>query len=151
LLNTASDLLEATRGRPRQANLKRAVSTVYYALFHCLARSGADLMIGSTKAARSEDAWSQVYRALDHATAKKACNNVAVIRMLPQGVQELAAKFRDMQTKRHDADYNPGARFYKSAVQQDIDDTAAVIGAFDRESAKDRRAFAAFVLLKQRG
>ena len=30
------------RGRPRQADLCRAVSTAYYALFHTLAGCGAD-------------------------------------------------------------------------------------------------------------
>jgi hypothetical protein len=45
LLKTASDLSHA-RGKPRQSNLKRSIITCYYALFHTLARSCADLVIG---------------------------------------------------------------------------------------------------------
>lgn len=56
------DLLEAARilaladeqGAPRQANLRRALSTAYYALFHCLARCAADTVVGALKARRSE-------------------------------------------------------------------------------------------------
>ncbi len=45
------------RGHPRQAELRRAVSTAYYAMFHSLARCGADLVAGSTKQHRSQLAW----------------------------------------------------------------------------------------------
>ena len=37
LLDIADDLVRRETGRPRQASLKRAVSTSYYALFHALA------------------------------------------------------------------------------------------------------------------
>ena len=51
LLQMAADLVEINPGRPRRAYLCRAVSTVYYALFHCLARSCADFeRLGGTSA-----------------------------------------------------------------------------------------------------
>ena len=37
-------------GRPNQADLRRAVSTTYYALFHALARCCANTLIGATPA-----------------------------------------------------------------------------------------------------
>ena len=37
LIEAARDMTESGRGRPTQAKLRRAVSTAYYAMFHCLA------------------------------------------------------------------------------------------------------------------
>ena len=77
LLDTARDLIVVTGGRkPRQSNLHRATSTAYYAMFHTLARSVADLMIGSSGAKRrSNGAWKQAYRALDHGVVKSTCKD----------------------------------------------------------------------------
>ena len=57
----------------RQADLRRAVSTAYYALFHGLAETAADRLVGATPPARRYLAWSRVYRDLNHTSAKKAC------------------------------------------------------------------------------
>ena len=46
LLQIATDLAEINTRRPRRTDLCRALSTVYYALFHCLARTCADSMAG---------------------------------------------------------------------------------------------------------
>ena len=71
---TARDLVDSNpRGRPRETNLRRAVSTTYYALFHCLAAAGADLLVGGAGADRSRPAWRQAYRALQHGPARKRC------------------------------------------------------------------------------
>ena len=52
---TAKDLVQAnTRGRPRETNLRRAVSTAYYALFHGLAECCADMLVGGSGANRSQ-------------------------------------------------------------------------------------------------
>jgi hypothetical protein len=58
--------------------------------------------------------------------------------------------FVQMQLKRHKADYDPSERIFKSAVLADISAVKAVIDDFGNASLKDRRAFAALVLLKQR-
>ena len=53
LAQTAADLLNTGLGRPRQSNLRRAISTVYYAMFHCLAKCCADTIVGGRGATRS--------------------------------------------------------------------------------------------------
>jgi hypothetical protein len=143
LLNTASDLLEGSRGRPRQANLKRAVSTVYYSLFHCLARCGADLMIGSAQEARRQAAF-------EHTAAYKACTNPTILLSFSPAMRSFARTFADLQTKRHDADYDPSSRFRKSAVVQDVSDALTALTAFGGASGAERRAFVAAVLLRTR-
>ena len=44
-LDLARDILGLTRGRPRQIALKRAISNAYYAPFHCLAESNANIYL----------------------------------------------------------------------------------------------------------
>jgi uncharacterized protein (UPF0332 family) len=46
LIVTARKLAKASPKKPRQADLKRAVSTAYYALFHALAKNAADQLVG---------------------------------------------------------------------------------------------------------
>ena len=65
LLTTARKLARANPRKPSQADLKRAISTAYYAVFHVLAKQCADAFAGSGPG-RSDKAWNQVYRALEH-------------------------------------------------------------------------------------
>ena len=46
LLGIAADLVRRETGRPRQASLKRAVSTFYHALFHALAHECVSQTVG---------------------------------------------------------------------------------------------------------
>ena len=38
-ISTARELIPTGQGKPRNTDLRRAVSTAYYAMFHCLAHS----------------------------------------------------------------------------------------------------------------
>ena len=104
-IQTARDLA-TSHGRPRRANLRRAVSTTYYALFHCLAACCADTLVGGAGSDRSEQAWRQTYRALQHGPARERCAH-RNIEWFPNEIQDLANVFVNMQTKRHSADYDP--------------------------------------------
>lgn len=143
-------LVASKSGKPSQANLRRATSTIYYALFHCLARSVADLLVGGSNAVRSKSAWQQAYRALEHGSAKNACKDQRVLKKFPKDVEDFANQFVTMQAKRHKADYDPFGKFYKSAVLQDLADAEDVIKRYQAAAIKDRRAFAAFVVFKPR-
>ena len=65
-------------------------------------------------------------------------------------VQDFGSLFVEMQRKRHTADYDPDAQFAKSDVMKDIGRVEDVIARFADLPAKDRRAFAIYVLLDQR-
>ena len=148
---TAEDLAGSDRrGRPRQTNLRRAVSTTYYALFHCLAVCCADMLVGGPGSDRSRAAWRQTYRALRHGVARQRCQRHAIISRFPAAIQDFAKLFSEMQAKRHAADYDPYAAFFKSDVLQDIAAAAAIIDLFNATPARDRRAFAVYVLLDVR-
>ena len=150
LIATARELVASGRGRPRQANLCRAVSTAYYAMSHCLAACCADTLVGGVGADRSEPAWRQAYRALEHGTARQRCGRPAIVGRFPTEIRQFASKFVDMQEKRHKADYDPEAAFSRSIVAKDIDETDETIRDFYRVPVKDRRAFAVYVLLSVR-
>lgn len=138
------------RGRPRQAELRRAVSTAYYAMFHTLARCGADLVAGSTKQHRSQLAWQQAYRALDHGETRKRCTQKTRLAEFPNEIQDFAAAFVRLQRLRHWADYDPLSMFYRSLVLQWIEEVDNSISDFNSVARADRKAFAVYVLLKHR-
>ena len=150
LIATARDLAATGRGRPRQSNLCRAVSTTYYAMFHCLALCCADTLVGAAGTNRSEPAWRQAYRALEHGVARQRCRHRPIMQRFPSEVRQFADKFVDMQQKRHQADYDPEADFAKLIVARDIDETDQAIRSFQGVPVKDRRAFAVYVLLSVR-
>lgn len=116
-------------------------------MFHCLARTCADLLIGGSGATKSKHAWVEVYRSLGHGAAKSACEDKK-ISSFPASIGDFADKFVELQSKRHDADYNPYARFYKSDVVTDIGEVKLIIRDFEAAPIKDRRAFASWVLFR---
>ena len=145
---TAKDLTEADRrGRPRETNLRRAISTTYYALFHCLATCCADMLVGSAGANRSRPAWRQTYRALQHGTARRRCRRQDIITKFPVEIQDFAKHFIVMQGRRHQANYDPYAVLEKVEVVQRIAEAKDIIHRFTLSPARDRRAFAVYVLL----
>ena len=148
LLETARDLAGGLS--PSQANHRRAVSTAYYALFHCLAENCADMLVGETGSGRSEPAWLQAYRALEHGRAKERCQRKDFIHRFPLQIQGFAENFAAMQGKRQTADYDPSESFDQSGVIQDIDGAENAIAEFRQAPERDRRAFAAFVLFPLR-
>ena len=150
LLKTAEILLSSGNGRPAAASLRRATSSAYYAVFHCLARNCADLLIGVGGENHRKSAWHQVYRALEHGFAKSQCKNREMIKKFPKNIEDFANIFVLLQEKRHRADYDPSATFLKSEVKADIDQADQAIGLFNAVSAGDRRAFCVYVLLKDR-
>ena len=137
-------------GRPLQAELRRAVSTAYYALFHALAHCCADMVVGSTRSGRSQAAWNQTYRALEHGLARNQCNNRSMIRRFPTEIEGFGKQFVEMQQRRHFADYDPETSFLREEVMQMIDETESVITTFNAVPNADKRAFAVYVLFRLR-
>lgn len=120
-------------------------------MFHALALTCADLLIGTVKAKRSKHAWRQVYRGLEHGSAKHACKNKEIIAKFPPGIVDFAQNFHSIQEKRHSADYDPHFVLTNSEVESDINIAEASIRSLCSEPPKDLRAFATYVLLKTRG
>ena len=98
----------------------------------------------------SRPAWIQAYRALEHGRAKQRCQREDFIKRFPMEIQGFADWFAKMQEKRETADYNPAVSFQQSAVIQDIELAELRIAQFRQAPERDRRAFAAYVLMPLR-
>ncbi len=146
----ASGEVGGRRGRPAQADLCRAVSAAYYALFHTLARCCADLLAGSARQNRSQQAWRQIYRALEHGAARDRCKNTGIMSRFAPEVQRFGDLFVKMQELRHAADYDPSARLSRNQVRLIIDETERTISQFNAAGRGQKRAFAVWVLLRSR-
>lgn len=149
LLDSAEDLLKGS-SRPRQANLRRAQSSIYYAMFHCLCKMTADTLVGGPGSNSSNKAWQQAYRAVDHGTTKNACKQQSIINRFPVSIQDFANSFCSAQEKRHKADYDPNVQLGKSEVKAEINWTRQVISNFTSSPIKDRRAFCTYLVFKIR-
>ena len=83
------------------------MSTIYYALFHCVSASNADMLVGKQRSKRySKEAWNAVYRALSHRQAARRCERLDKIRF-PIEIQDVAYYFCLFQVLREISDYSP--------------------------------------------
>ena len=107
-------------GAPRQADLRRAISCAYYAVFHAVLTDAADDFVGRTQ--RHTSRYSLVYRSIDHKRLRSLCEDIRKQTLpdkysnhVPTGgfgpdLKNLAIAVIDLQEKRHLADYDPGFR-----------------------------------------
>jgi uncharacterized protein (UPF0332 family) len=149
LIAHAERLTASAKRKPYQADMRRAVSAAYYALFHAIAGTAADTLIGTTASHRSSETWRRVYRSLEHGFAKSQC--------LAKGASEIPATLRDtadafvqLQELRHAADYDPMTSFLLEDVRAHIVQSKTAIGQLAAASASDRRSFAAWLVFRSR-
>ena len=135
LLDLAQHLANLEPANPRQACLRRAVSTAYYALFHLLI-SEATLNWGRPELR------SELGRVFDHGRMKSASEgkcralNAEFAKKPPPSQELLVSKrlhtvadtFIQAQQKRNDADYDTGKQWTRTDVLTQID---AVSAAFE--------------------
>ncbi len=124
-MSLANDLLEQARRlatvdvtRPKQASLRRAISTAYYAVFHLLLAACIRRIAPSTPAGLAE----RIARSLAHTEMKEVCIPVsrgtrvpALDGLLAAGfspeLRRVAQAFVTLQAERHRADYDLLATF----------------------------------------
>ena len=133
---------------PSQADMRRAISTAYYALFHTLAASNAELIAGQPQSNISSFAWDRVYRRLDHGRAQ---NNLrAALSLLSSSGANFARTFIDLQGRRQDADYDPNARITRSDTINIIAQAQIAIRDFAHLTQEERRLLAAQSMFDRR-
>lgn len=133
---------------PSQADMRRAISTAYYALFHTLAASNAELIAGQPQSNLSSYAWERVYRRLDHGRAR---NNLrGILDRLSQTGENFVRTFIDLQDRRQEADYDPGATITLTRTLNIIASADIAIRDFAQLSEEERRLLAAQSLFDRR-
>ncbi|WP_188252567.1 hypothetical protein [Stenotrophomonas maltophilia] len=131
LLKQARHLATKESKRPQQANLRRAVSSAYYALFHLLSAEASARITPLQPAGMAK----VVQRALTHADMKSAAKGIVqnplprVYALLlgasgpvPAGLADVARTFVTLQEQRHAADYDVSRTFLKSWVLSQVKD-----------------------------
>ncbi len=161
LLDQARSLARApAAGAPRQADLRRAISSCYYAVFHLTLTAAADTFVGNTK--RSTPEYALAYRAVTHKALRDLCVDLQKApvpgRYRPHvpvtgfgtDFQAYAAGVVDLQQNRHAADYDPSKKFVASDAWLMVRTAESTIAGFGLVSEVERRSFAALLLFGAR-
>lgn len=163
LLAHAHATIPKSPGRPGQAVLRRGISTGYYALFHLLTFEAGRMLISG-----SDAAWiplrGRVRRAFEHSTMNTVCKGFAagqpakpISQLLPAPVnnapavsvalQHVAKAFVDLQTLRHQADYDAVRSFTLRDAQLAVADVDAAFDAWGHVPEVEKRVFLTALLL----
>ena len=151
LIGFARDATEnAVPDDPNNTHLRRATSAAYYAMFHCLAETCANLLAGEYPRDVSQSAWIQIYRALEHGVVKNRTRNQQIFARFSPEIKAFASTFVELQTKRNNADYNPITTFTDADVNDDIDAAETAINNFEKISDREKRNFAIYIQISIR-
>ena len=145
----------AGMGAPRQVNLRRAVSTAYYAVFHALLGNVSETFVADN-VPRSR---ALFYRAMEHGRAKDRCIKLgknpldqkeSTFFQRPEFIPELrkfANAFVRLQELRHRSDYDPDYRLTRAQALQIVDDARQAIDDLHSSEGTQRNEFLAYLLL----
>ena len=133
-----------------QTELRRAVSCAYYAMFHTLALSNANTLIGASPADQQRWAWQQIYRAADHRPTRNKLSSASLDGRFPTAIRIFGEVFRDAQQGRHSADYDPHSEFSATEANGFINRVENAITAFNQIPDDIRRDLAIHILTNVR-
>lgn len=153
LLEQAEHLtLRDETGRPRQVNLRRAVSCAYYALFHEIVDAGVSAVLSAQDARGPIGA--RLRRTVRHASLKTAAGWFE--RRLPEALEEvfpdgphpggdlrwICIRLVELQNQRHRADYDLVDPFSRGDVRRLVKDARRAIELFRAlQSSRERTVF----------
>ena len=154
LLSQARQLAYREPKRPKQASLRRSVSTAYYALFHLLVDAAAREVVSGTN---SEALRGRVARACDHGNMKRLCQGIvtwneksppqplgALLESSPSAsLRQVAGAFMELQQARHEADYDLTCRLSRDDARELLETAEGAFKAFEGMHRRDgeRRVF----------
>ena len=136
LLEQAQHLAKRDGLEPRQASLRRAVSTAYYALFHLL----IDEAVSNWAVVHQRN---KLARSFDHGSMKRVCDDCvrsfysagkpASARLL----KDVAETFSELQLNRHTADYDNSFIWTKADAEEWIARTGVAFTCWDTIRTQD--------------
>jgi hypothetical protein len=161
LLAQAEQLIApGSPGAPRQADLRRAISNAYYAVFHTVLAASADEFIGRTR--RHETVYGLAYRRIDHTALRDLCTELnkptlplRYRRFQPEpgfgtDLTLFARHLVELQQRRHAADYDPMIRLKRSDALAAVATARTALLRFRQCSIDARRIFLALLLFPPR-
>jgi uncharacterized protein (UPF0332 family) len=156
LIEQSVHLAKREPTKPRQASLRRAISTAYYALFHMLINDGA------LKFVPSSPAWlrDQAQRAFTHGEMRSACEAFSrssktyshlLVPPLESELRSVAAAFVELQQLRHAADYDLSQTFDRVNVLEAIELAKTAMADWSKvRNTPNSNVFLAALLLQSR-
>jgi uncharacterized protein (UPF0332 family) len=150
------------QNRPRQASLRRAVSTGYYAMFHLWARAASERMFANPDERRrfavlaARDFTHSRLNDLAKEVVKPPGSRKAEVRGIV-GAEPFAQLGRVCETftealqQREDADYNHGATFKRSEVNRLLRDVRNAFDTWNAAPAAERDLFLVLLMMRGRG
>lgn len=147
-------------GAPRQVDLRRAISSAYYGVFHAVVTQAADDFVGSTR--RDTPRYALVYRSVDHRSLREACEAITkktlpakYARYAPRNgfgpdLQAAATAVVELQEKRHLADYDPLYRVLQSDAFFAVLTGRIALDRFRNAPRRLRRSFLSLVVFSPR-
>ena len=123
-----------------QAQLRLSVSSTYYAMYHALARSNADTLVGSSDAYRERPEWTRTYMALG--------DDVAVERVqgdftgYSQGIRDFVETFIVFNEQRLLAEEDPAVTYTKDEALAWIERAETAIAGFVSADDEERKGLA---------
>jgi uncharacterized protein (UPF0332 family) len=161
LLDQAEKLIvPPPAGPPRQVDLRRAISSAYYAVFHAVLKAAADLYVGATN--RADYRYVLVYRSVDHRDLRDLCAKVkesnfsgklaqyVPLSVFDEETRTFSKLLLELQGRRLDADYNPAIRLRTAGAQLAITIARDAINRLRNAQPSSREAFLTLLLFKVR-
>jgi hypothetical protein len=160
LFDQADALATGGVGRPRQVDIRRAISASYYGLFHAAVTAAADLAIGQNN--RAELRYGLAYRSIEHNRLRELCTDLqkqslpdkykryVSLGVFGAGIKAFAIAVLESQEKRHIADYDPTARVKQSDAILLIRTARAALQRFQNADADERTLFLTLLLFPPR-
>jgi hypothetical protein len=134
-------------GRPRQADLRRAISATYYALFHAIIADFADRLVGRDD--RDTPQYALIYRSVLHRDLSGLCKKIVKDNLTgyePEGgfspaLLAVANALISLQEKRHSADYDPLYSVRASEAALTVDEGRTAVAHWRDVPEEQRRLF----------
>jgi hypothetical protein len=156
LFAQAETLARLDPRKPKQVNLRRAISSAYYAIFHYLIEESCCVQFGVSHV--QAPFRNVIARAYTHGVMKAACTGFAggtlkdaVIKGLPrdatgyyvihQAIRGVGETLAEMQVRRNLADYDRSERFKRSDVLMLIESCKDAVAKFAALPMSDDKRF----------
>ena len=139
---------KAPPGGPPRETIHRSISTVYYAVFHAINASNANVRHGVPANTATAQLWTKTYRQMRH--------NFATNRLgqhlfhLTSDAQLLANCFTNLKTARETADYDPNRILTVGDANHWIREAKAALVALQAMAPAERLIFANITLFGHR-
>ncbi len=156
LLQQAREMAHLGARKPKQANLRRSISTAHYALFHLLVQDAAKRLTLKMPVDLSQ----QVVRAFAHGEMKQICKSLIgrspaiPMALQPQGYStdpQLIASTLSLQADRHAADYDLTQTYTRVEALNLVDSVQTAFLTWKRTRLRDEaNIFCAALLVNQR-